>query len=105
MANKFGTDILIQAKDPKNAALFYVKQLGFEITEETANMISLHGKHINLFIERGPALGPVLEVTVASVDEAKQRLVKNGCEIVNDEPDFPRTYVKDPFGLIYNLTK
>ncbi|MGD0224351.1 MAG: hypothetical protein ABSF71_18635 [Terriglobia bacterium] len=68
-------------------------------------MISLHGKHINLFIERGPALGPVLEVTVASVDEAKQRLVKNGCEIVKDEPDFPRTYVKDPFGLIYNLTK
>lgn len=105
MANKFGTDILIQAEDPKKAALFYVQQLGFEINEETENMISLHGKHINLFIERGPALGPVLEVTVASVDEAKRRLVKNGCEIVKDEPDFPRTYIKDPYGLIYNLTK
>ena len=104
MANKFGTDILIQAEDPKKTALFYVQQLGFEITEDTDNMISLHGKHINLFIERGPALGPVLEVTVASVDEAKRRLVKNGCEIVKDEPDFPRTYVKDPYGLIYNLT-
>jgi hypothetical protein len=23
---------------------------------------------------------------------------------VKDEPDFPRCYVKDPFGLIYNLT-
>ena len=105
MANKFGTDILIQAEDPKRAALFYVKQLGFEITEKTANMISLHGEHINLFIEQGPALGPVLEVTVANVDEAKKRLVKNGCQIVKDEPDFPRTYVKDPYGLIYNLTK
>jgi hypothetical protein len=30
--------------------------------------------------------------------------VKNGCEVVKDEPDFPRCYVKDPFGLIYNLT-
>ena len=48
MANKFGADILIQAQDPKNAALFYVKQLGFEITEEAPNMISLHGEHINL---------------------------------------------------------
>jgi Glyoxalase-like domain len=105
MANKFGADILIQAQDPKNAALFYVDQLGFEMTGETANMISLHGEHINLFIERGPALGPVLEVTVDSVEEAKARLVKNGCEIVKDEPDFPRCYVKDPFGLIYNLTK
>lgn len=104
MSNKFGTDILIQAPDPKDAALFYVKQLGFEITDETPNMISLHGAHINLFIERGPALGPVLEVTVESVEEAKVRLVKNGCVIVKDEPDFPRCYIQDPFGLIYNLT-
>jgi catechol 2,3-dioxygenase-like lactoylglutathione lyase family enzyme len=104
VSNKFGTDILIQAPDPKDAALFYVKQLGFEITDETPNMISLHGAHINLFIERGPALGPVLEVTVESVEEAKVRLVKNGCVIVKDEPDFPRCYIQDPFGLIYNLT-
>jgi len=106
VANTFGTDILIQAQDPVNAASFYVAQLGFTITDETPNMISLHGGHITLFIERGPALGgPVLEVTVDDVEEAKRRLVKNGCEIVKDEPDFPRCYVKDPFGLIYNLTR
>ncbi len=105
MANSFGSDILVQAQDPKNAASFYIQQLGFQITEEAPDLISLRGKHINLFIERGPALGPVLEVTVASVEEAKLRLVKNGCEIVKDEPDFPRCYVRDPFGLIYNLTR
>jgi hypothetical protein len=104
MANSFGTDILIQAPDPKKAASFYVNQLGFEITGEEHHMISLHGEHINLFIETGPALGPILEVTVANVEEAKLRLVKNGCLILKDEPDFPRCYVKDPFGLIYNLT-
>jgi Glyoxalase-like domain len=104
MANSFGTDILIQAPEPKKAASFYVEQLGFEITDEAPHMISLHGEHINLFIERGPALGPVFEVTVPSVEDAKLRLVKNGCAIVKDEADFPRCYVKDPFGLIYNLT-
>jgi predicted enzyme related to lactoylglutathione lyase len=104
MANTFGTDILIQAQDPPSAASFYVQQLGFTITDEAPNMISLHGANINLFIERGPALGPVLEVTVDSVEAAKSRLVKNGCQIVKDEPDFPRCYIKDPFGLIYNLT-
>ena len=104
MANSFGTDILIQAEDPKNAASFYVKQLGFEITDETPQLVSLHGNHINFFIERGPALGPVLEVTVDNVEEAKLRLVENGCKIIKDEPEFPRCYVKDPFGLIYNLT-
>jgi hypothetical protein len=105
MANQFGRDILIQAEDPRSAALFYVNRLGFEITGETPEMISLEGDRINLYIERGPALGPVLEVTVGDVVEAKRRLVENGCEIVKDEPDFPRCYVKDPFGLIYNLTK
>jgi hypothetical protein len=104
MANRFGADILIQAQDPKKAALFYVNNLGFEITDENPRMIGLHGKHINLFIEPGPALGPVLEVTVDSVADAKQRLLSNGCEIIKDEPEFPRCYVKDPFGLIYNLT-
>lgn len=104
MANSFGTDILIQAQDPKDAASFYVGLLGFEITGETPQMISLHGKHINLFIERGPALGPVLEVTVDNVEEAKLRLLKNGCKLVKDEPDYPRCYIKDRFGLIYNLT-
>jgi hypothetical protein len=104
MANSFGADILIQAPDPKKAASFYVQQLGFQITGEVPHMVSLHGEHINLFIERGPALGPVFEVTVANVEEAKLRLVNTGCVIVKDEPDFPRCYVKDPFGLIYNLT-
>jgi hypothetical protein len=104
MANSFGTDILLQAQDPSIAASFYVEHLGFKISGNSPQMVSLHGEHINLFIERGPALGPVLEVTVDSVEEAKIRLVKNGCEILKDEPDFPRCYVKDPFGLIYNLT-
>jgi catechol 2,3-dioxygenase-like lactoylglutathione lyase family enzyme len=104
MANRFGSDILIQAQDPREAALFYVEHLGFEITDDNPKMIGLHGKHINLFIEPGPTLGPVLEVTVDSVEKAKERLLKNGCEIVKDEPDFPRCYVKDPYGLIYNLT-
>jgi predicted enzyme related to lactoylglutathione lyase len=104
VANSFDTDILIQAPDIREAASFYVDQLGFKITDEGVEMISLHGKHINLFIERGPALGPVLEVTVKNVQETAQRLVERGCEVVKDEPEFPRIYIKDPYGLIYNLT-
>ena len=105
MANQFGADILIQAADPMEAASFYVKELGFEVTNQNPGMVSLHGDNINLFIERGPALGPVLEVTVKSVKEAKARLTTKGCLIVKDEPDFPRCYVQDPYGLIYNLTE
>jgi predicted enzyme related to lactoylglutathione lyase len=104
MANTFGTDILIQAPDPKAAATFYVEQLGFKITGEHDRWIDLHGNHINLFIEEGPALGPVLEVTVDNGEEVKMRIVAAGGKVIKDEPDFPRCYVRDPFGRIYNLT-
>ena len=87
------------------AAEFYVQSLGFEITDKNPNMVGLHGKNINLFIEPGPALGPVLEVTVKSVKEARASLTRKGCQIIKDEPDFPRCYIKDPNGLIYNLTE
>jgi len=46
----------------------------------------------------------VLEVTVANVDQVTERLVAQGCAVVKDEPDFPRRYIRDPHGLIYNLT-
>lgn len=54
MANAFGKDILIQAEDPLKAANFYVKELGFTITDtnpKNPKMIGIHGENINLFIE------------------------------------------------------
>jgi len=105
MANSFGADILIQAKDPKTAARFYVDQLGFSITDDNPRMVALHGDNINLFIEPGPPLGPVLEVTVDDVSATRQKLVAAGCKVLKDEPDVPRVYLCDPYGLIYNLTE
>ncbi|HEY2071436.1 MAG TPA: VOC family protein [Rhizomicrobium sp.] len=103
MANSFGTDILIQSPDPKEAALFYVNLLGFEITDETPEMVSLCGANINMFIERGPSLCPILEVMVPNVAEARAKLTANGALVIKDEPEVPRCYVQDPYGLTYNL--
>lgn len=104
MPNSFGTDILIQAPDPQAAAEFYVRELGFTIDEPNPMMIGLLGPNINLYIEPGPALGPVLEITVADVDEATDQLIKAGCKVVKDEPQVPQRYLQDPYGLIYNLS-
>ena len=104
MGNRFGTDILIQAPDPQAAADFYVRQLGFTVTASEP-MLELKGPHINLYIEEGPKLGPILEVMVPDVAKAKAQLVKAGCQVIKDEPQYPRSYVQDPQGLIYNLAK
>lgn len=103
MANSFSADILIQAEDPQKAAHFYTSVLGFKVSDTNPGMIGMSGTHINLFIEPGPKLGPVLEVMVANVEAARRLLVENGCVVVKDEPQVPRCYVQDPFGLIHNL--
>lgn len=103
MANTFGTDIIFETEDIQKAAAFYVEKLGFSVTDEAPNMISLEGDNINLYIEKGASLGPVFEVTVADVELVKKHLVEAGCVVVKDEPEFPRVYVRDPYGLMYNL--
>lgn len=104
MANAFSRDILLQVPDPESAAAFYVENLGFEVTAEEDGIISLHGRHIDLFIEQGPLIGPVLQVTVDSVAAAKRRLLSRGCWVVQEEPDVPRCYIRDCYGMTYNLT-
>lgn len=104
MANNFGTDILLQSPDPRGAAQFYVDHLGFAITSE-APMMELRGENLNLYIDAGPTLGPVLEVFVSSVEETRDRLMANGCTVVAEDPTVPRCYVCDPFGLVYNLAQ
>jgi hypothetical protein len=103
MANTFGTDVLIQSPDPKAAASFHVNNVGFEISGETPELVSLLGSNINLFIE--PVRRWVRFWRSQSKMSTRQRsgLVQAGCTIVKDEPTFPRCYVRDPFGLIYNL--
>ncbi len=39
------------------------------------------------------------------IRDRHQRLARSGCEIVKDEPEFPRCDAKDPFGPIYKLTR
>jgi catechol 2,3-dioxygenase-like lactoylglutathione lyase family enzyme len=108
MANRFTPDILLQTEDIAAAAAFYVDTLGFEITDETPDLVSLHGPSINLFIHRGPSLpGPVLEVVVDDAADARARLTQAGCEVVRDDEvhEVRRCYVKDRYGLIYNLAE
>ena len=60
-------DILLQAPTTR-------PRRSSTVTGQHDRWIDLHGDHINLFIEEASALGPVLEVTVGHVEEAKRRV-------------------------------
>ena len=56
-----------------------------------------------LYVEKGKAHGPVFEFLVADVQAAKRRLVAAGCTVLEEDASVPRCYVRDPYGVAFNI--
>ncbi len=98
-------DVLIQAESIETAADFYQNILGLTVFTRDENMIGLETGGFRLFLDRGQPYGPVFEFLVADLEAAKQQLTAAGCRIENDDPSVPRCYVRDPFGLVFNIAQ
>ena len=102
---KSSRDVLIQTTNIVAAAEFYEKVLGFQVIERSEQLIGFETGSFRFFIDKGESYGPVFEFYVPDLKQAKKSLVKNGCRIEVDDPKIPRCYVRDPFGLIFNLAE
>ena len=102
---KSSRDVLIQIKKIDTAAKFYKKVLGFQVIERSEQLIGFETGSFRFFIDKGESYGPVFEFYVPDLKQAKKTLVKNGCRIEVEDPMIPRCYVRDPFGLIFNLAE
>jgi predicted enzyme related to lactoylglutathione lyase len=40
---------------------------------------------------------------VPDIQEAKRQLVAAGCTVIEENPEIPRCYIKDPYGMIFNV--
>jgi hypothetical protein len=47
--------------------------------------------------------GPVFEFLVPDLAAARQRLLAAGCVIEEENSSVPRCYIRDPFGLVFNI--
>jgi catechol 2,3-dioxygenase-like lactoylglutathione lyase family enzyme len=98
-------DILIQTEDPETAAAFYERLLGLTVFMREPTMIGLESGAFRLFLDKAEPYGPVLEFKVVDFEAAKQGLVSAGCLIENEDASVPRCYVRDPYGLIFNIAQ
>jgi catechol 2,3-dioxygenase-like lactoylglutathione lyase family enzyme len=98
-------DVLIQTDDIDQAARFYEKNLGLAVFLREDRLIGLEAGAFRLFLDRGPAYGPVFEFYVEDVEQAKRALTAAGCRVEAEDPSIPRCYVRDPFGLTFNIAK
>ena len=59
---------------------------------------------MTIFIDKDYDLnGPVLEFFVDNLEEARDLLLARGCQIIAWKGKGQDCYIRDPFGVIYNL--
>ena len=96
-------DVIIRTPDAKAAADFYQRVLGLAVTQRVGGIVGFETGALQLFVEQGDALPAFLDFLVQDVQATKARLVAAGCVIVEENPKVPRCYMRDPFGLTFNL--
>jgi len=99
------TDVIVRARDLDEAKAFYHRRLGFPIVPVSESIVGFDTGDLTLYFERGEPDGPVFEYLVDDVEKAKVALVAAGCVVVEENPSIPRVYVRDPFGLVFNVSR
>ena len=96
-------DVIIRTERWEEALRFYGATLGFPVANRNPGMVGFDAGAIRLFVERGPGHGPVFDFLVEDVVAARDRLVGAGCTVIEEDPAVPRCYLRDPFGMVFNL--
>jgi catechol 2,3-dioxygenase-like lactoylglutathione lyase family enzyme len=104
VALRTSRDVILRTETLGEAARFYRDVLGLPVTMRRDGLIGFETGSFQLFVEEGAvAHGPVFELLVADVEGTKARLIAAGCTVVEEDPRVPRCYLRDPFGLVFNL--
>jgi len=99
-------DIIIHTGKFEEAVRFYEQTLELPVTMRSDKLVGFETGSFQLFVDGRDLLrmAPVFEFGVADVDKAKQDLLAAGCAVVAEDASVPRCYIKDPHGLVFNLT-
>jgi predicted enzyme related to lactoylglutathione lyase len=96
-------DVIIQVERFDEAVAFYRDVLGFTSTAVRDDLIGFETGSFTLYVEPGTAPGPVFEIECDDVTASKLQLVARGCTVIDENPAVPRCYLRDPYGLTFNL--
>jgi catechol 2,3-dioxygenase-like lactoylglutathione lyase family enzyme len=105
MASPFRSsrDVILRTDAWEEALTFYEFTCGLPVTYRDPNLVGFETGAFCLFVEKGPRHGPVFEFLVPDVQSSKRQLLAAGCTVEEEDPSVPRCYLRDPFGLVFNL--
>jgi catechol 2,3-dioxygenase-like lactoylglutathione lyase family enzyme len=96
-------DIIIRTSKWAEAVRFYESVLGFTVASRDPEMVGFETGAFRLYVEAGEPHGPVFDFLVADVAGTKAPLIEAGCTLVEENPSLPRCYLRDPFGVVFNV--
>jgi catechol 2,3-dioxygenase-like lactoylglutathione lyase family enzyme len=100
-------DVIIRNIDWQRALDFYGSVLSLPVVYRSEDLVGFETGSFLLYLERSksPASGhgPVFEFLVPDLAAARQRLLAVGCVIEEENSSLPRCYIRDPFGLVFNI--
>lgn len=96
-------DVIIRTPDFDAAIHHYTRVLGLKVAHSSANLVALDAGAFRLYVERGSAHGPVFDFLVSDFQAAKSALLSAGCTSVEEDPSVPKCYLRDPYGLVFNI--
>jgi len=101
--NKSSRDIIIRTQRWSEAIQFYRSVLGLPITHRNTSMVGFETGSFCLYVEKGDDHGPVFEFLVENVQASKEKLLAAGCTLVEEDSSLPRCYIRDPYGVEFNI--
>lgn len=103
VAVRSSRDVILRTEQWESARRFYAGVLGLSVAFEDQSLIGFETGAFRLYVEQGAAHGAVFDFLVPDVAAAKQALLAAGCTLIEEDPSLPRCYLRDPFGLVFNL--
>jgi catechol 2,3-dioxygenase-like lactoylglutathione lyase family enzyme len=104
MKFRMSPNVAVRTDRFADAVDFYTNVIGFEDRSDDPELADLDASPLNLFvIEDDEFRGPVMELFVDDLEQAREKLVANGCKVLRWRGKGQDCYVEDPFGVILNL--
>ena len=96
-------DVIVRTPAWNEAVRFYEQILGFAVSSRAEGLVGFETGSFCLYVEKGSDHGPVFDFLVPDVPATRDSLMKAGCALVEEDPSVPRCYLRDPYGLTFNL--
>lgn len=104
MKYQMSPNVAVRTEQFTEALRFYSEVLGFPNRSDDHALGDHDASPIRLFVlEDDEVRGPVMELFVDDLEAAKQDLLSNGCEIVRWWGKGKDCYIRDPFGVMFNI--